>query len=187
MHLLQPLGSLPHWEPIAVRLPMSLPSGRTPRALAFQGRQDHRGPESPVALELDAPSWVKWIHRAASIGRALCRMHAPKPHRAGGARNFPLSDSCADQAAPQHDLSRQEDQSRCCWKAALQVYIYKRCRLKVRSASDISIESMELVKGWTESISPQALPAVSPYPFDNQLRGASTFAPEEYPMLCTIA
>jgi hypothetical protein len=109
VHSLQPLGSLPYREPIAVRLPMSFPSGRTPRALAFKGRQDHRGPESPAALELDAPSWVKWIYHVTLIGRALHRMHASRLHRAGGARNFPPSDSCADQATPQHDSSHQED------------------------------------------------------------------------------
>jgi hypothetical protein len=108
VHLLQPLGSLPYWEPIAVRLPMSFPSGRTPRALAFEGGQDHRGPEGPVALELDAPSWVKWIYHAALIGRALYRMHAPSRRRAQfpDGRFVPQPDS-------QHDSSHRKDRNGC--------------------------------------------------------------------------
>lgn len=60
-------------------------------------------PKVPAALGLVAPSWVKWASSPAPIGLTSCRMHLAIPHQAHGARNLPLSDSCADQAALLHD------------------------------------------------------------------------------------
>lgn len=70
----------------------------------------HRRPCCPWAgcAELVAPSWVEWGLSPPLIRRAPSRMHPSSPHQAHGARNFPLSDSCADQVAVLHDSSFKE-------------------------------------------------------------------------------
>lgn len=92
------------WDQLLLWAANSRPSARE-LTTGRSSDKETRIARVPAALELEAPTWVKWIRCPTSIGRALHRMHAPNPRQADGARNLPWRDSCADQAAALHDSS----------------------------------------------------------------------------------